>query len=547
MDTYDVVIAGAGPTGLVLAIDLGQRGIRTLLVEKDADTKPFPKMDRSNARTLEIFRRLGFADEARAVGYPAEASMDVLLVRNLAEAPLEVLHYPTVAEHRDLIARTRDGSEPLEPYQLVSQNDLEPVLVRVASGLPSVTVRFGCELVDFAQDADGVVVTLADSTVTTSQARGKYLIACDGGVSPIRKALGIPLNGRAALLEQTQITFRSDDLYEKLPHGRGRHFYIADAAGASVIVQGSRRQFTLNLTAGNSLDPAEAIRSRIPLDFDFEVENVRNWKLHLLVADRFREGRVLLAGDAVHLVIPTGGLGMNTGIGDAIDLGWKLAGTLAGWGGTGLLDSYEAERRPIALKNMGASGWSAEGMFLWRQQWTPDVLADTTDGAAARTTLAEAFERHQRRVHEMVGVELGYSYAGGPLVAHEDGNVPEWDVVRYTPSAAPGNRIPHMWLADGRALQDAMGRDFTLLDLTGHEDTASVEAGFAAADVPLDTLHLDEPGLRSVYGARFLLVRPDLHVFWRGDTLPDPAALAVAASGRGLGPFAGTPDPGGAA
>lgn len=537
METYDVIISGAGPTGLVLAIDLGQRGIRTLIVEKDADTKPFPKMDRSNARTLEIFRRLGFADEARAVGYPPEASMDVLLVSNLAEPPLAVLRYPTVEDHRALIARTHDGSEPLEPYQLVSQNDLEPVLVRVAQALPSVTVRFGCELVDFAQDPDGVRVTLKDASGATSQASGGYLVACDGGVSPIRKALEIPLNGQAALLEQTQITFHSDDLYEKLPYGRGRHFYIADSAGASVIVQGSRRQFTLNLAGDAALDPHQAIKDRIALDFDFEVENVRTWRLHLLVADRFRDGRVFLAGDAVHLVIPTGGLGMNTGVGDAIDLGWKLAGTIHGWGGPGLLDSYEAERRPIALKNRGASGWSAEGMFLWRQQWTPDVLADTPEGETARAALAEAFDRNQRRVHEMVGVEIGYSYAGGPLVAHETGNVPEWDVISYSPSAAPGNRIPHMWLRDGRALQDIMGRNFTLLDLSGSGDTSSVEAAFAAAGVPVDALHLDEPSLRSVYEAPYLLVRPDLHVFWRGEALPDGAELAAAASGHGLGPL----------
>lgn len=543
METYDVIVSGAGPTGLLLAIDLGQRGIRTLIVEKDPDTKPFPKMDRSNARTLEIFRRLGFADEARAVGYPPDASMDVLLVTNLADPPLTVLHYPTVAEHQALIATTHDGSEPLEPYQLVSQNDLEPVLVGVARDLPSVTVRFGSELVGFEQDLEGVTVTLRETSGTTSQASCSYLVACDGGVSPIRKALGIPLTGQGALLEQTQITFHSDDLYDKLPHGRGRHFYVADEAGASFIVQGSRRQFTLNMSGHESLEPRRAIRDRIGFEFEFEVENVRTWKLHLLVADRYREGRVLLAGDAVHLVIPTGGLGMNTGIGDAVDLGWKLAGTIDGWGGPGLLDSYEAERRPIGLRNMGASGWAAEGMFLWRQQWTPEVLADTPSGDEARRALTDAFDQHQRRVHEMVGVEIGYSYAGGPLVAHEPGNVPDWDVISYMPNAAPGNRIPHMWLHNGSALQDVMARNFTLLDLTGAADTSTLEAAFRAAAVPLETRHLDEPNLRAVYGAQFLLVRPDLHVFWRGDELPDGGTLAAASSGHGLGPFAPPIDP----
>jgi 2-polyprenyl-6-methoxyphenol hydroxylase-like FAD-dependent oxidoreductase len=365
-DAFDVVVVGAGPVGLVLAIDLGRRGVRTLLIEKDPTTKQWPKMDRSNARTMEFFRRLGFADEVRALGYPADASMDVLIVRSLAKEPLAVLKYPTVSEHRKAIRDARDGSEPLEPYQLVSQNDIEPLLKRIAEATPNVVVRYGCELTGFEQAADGVQATVCDLDGSATVVRALYLVGCDGGVSTVRKRLGIKLSGRGAITEQLQITFRSDDLYDKIPIGKGRHYYVADEQGAAFVVQGSRREFTLNLRPSDDIDLRAAISERIGFDIDFEVLKSRRWKLHLLLADHYRDGRVFLAGDAAHLVIPTGGLGMNMGVGDSIDLSWKLAGTIHGWGGPGLLDSYEPERRKVGARNVEASGWAAEGMFLWR-------------------------------------------------------------------------------------------------------------------------------------------------------------------------------------
>ena len=536
-DNVDVVVVGAGPVGFVLAIDLGRRGVRTLLIEKDPTTKPWPKMDRSNARTMEFFRRLGFADEVRSVGYPADASMDVLIVQSLAEEPLAVLRYPTVAEHRAVIARTRDGSEPLEPYQLVAQNDLEPVLKRIAEATPNVTVRFGCELADFQQDDGGVRITVRQADGSTGTVLAGYLVGCDGGVSTVRKRLGIKLEGRGGISELQQITFRSAELYDKIPIGKGRHYYIADNASASFVVQGSRQEFTLNLSASDDIDMRAAIRERVGFDFDFEVLNDRRWKLHLLLAARYREGRVFLAGDAAHLVIPTGGLGMNMGVGDSVDLAWKLAGTIRGWGGPGLLDSYEPERRKVGARNVQASGWAAEGMFLWRALWKPEITADTPEGEAARRALGAAANVHQRRVHEMIGVELGYSYAGSNLVAYEPGNIDDWDTVRYTPHARPGVRIPHVWLTDGRAIQDALGPDYALLDLTGRTDTSAIEVAFKAAGAPLQVLHSDEPGARAVYGASLLLLRPDLHVFWRGEQLPDAVQLTKAATGFGQETF----------
>jgi hypothetical protein len=229
-------------------------------------------------------------------------------------------------------------------------------------------------------------------------------------------------------------------------------------------------------------------------------------------------------------VIPSGGLGMNTGVGDAFDLAWKLAGTIHGWGGPELLESYEGERRPIGRRNVDAAGWAADGVPIWRALVTPDAYDDTPAGAAVRARLVESFDVEHRRMHGMVGVEAGYSYAGSSLIADEP--MAAWETSRYEPKALPGARIPHMWLDDGQALQDILGDDYTLLDLIGDADTAALEAAFRARGAPLAVIRRDEPRVRDVYGASVFLLRPDLHIAWRGEGAPsDPVGLAALATG----------------
>jgi len=260
---------------------------------------------------------------------------------------------------------------------------------------------------------------------------------------------------------------------------------------------------------------------------------VGEWRQNLLVADRYMEGRVLLAGDAVHLVIPTGGLGMNTGVGDAIDLGWKLAGTLQGWGGPGLLASYEAERRPTGERNVGASRFASLGRRKWRSQWKPNIHDNTPEGAATRAHLAAVADVEQRKTNEMTGAELGYHYAGSPLVAAEVGE-PPYDYIDYRPSTFPGVRLPHAWLGDGRAAQDCIGDGYSLLRL-GHTrtDTSALASAFRQIGAPFAALDLPGQAARDIYGHDLILVRPDLHVVWRGNALPEnPEKLAAMATGH---------------
>jgi 2-polyprenyl-6-methoxyphenol hydroxylase-like FAD-dependent oxidoreductase len=529
---FDVIIAGAGPVGLTLAIDLGRRGVRCLLIERNATPAPWPKMDRSNARTMEFYRRLGIVDQVRALGYPADNPMDVFLTTRLSDPPIAVLKYPSVAERRQQIAESPNGAWLLEPYQLVSQNQLEPLLKEVAEATPNVTVRYGTELVSFTQDGQGVTFVARTLGGAEHSLHGRYLAGCDGGTSTVRRQLGIKLQGRGGIRQLVQVIFWSDDLYERIVTGRGRHYQFADAGGSSMVAQGTRTEFTLHSSLPPDTDFRPVIQDLIGFPCDFEIRHVIPWRHNLLVAEHYRDRRVFLAGDAVHLVIPTGGLGMNTGVGDAFDLSWKLAGTIHGWGGPGLLDGYEQERRPIGIRNVEAAGWAADGVPIWRALVTPAVYDDTPEGEAKRQELAASFDVNHRRMHGMVGVEAAYSYAGSPLIAYEPGNAAQWETSRYDPHTRPGVRIPHMWLDDGSAMQDILGNDYTLLDLRGDADTTALQQAFRARNAPLAIIRRNEPRVRDIYGASIFLLRPDLHIVWRGNTQPrDPASLAALATG----------------
>jgi 2-polyprenyl-6-methoxyphenol hydroxylase-like FAD-dependent oxidoreductase len=482
---------------------------------------------------MEFYRRIGIADRIRALGYPPEASMDVLIVTKLSDPPLAVLPYPSVAAMREQIEACRDGSLPLEPYQLVSQNDLEPLLLEVAEATPGVAVRYGCELIDFTQSDTGVGSRVRLANGVEAVLYSSYLAGCDGGVSTVRKKLGIGLNGHGRIRNACQVIFGSKNLYEKIPIGKGRHYNFAYPGVETLVVQGSRTEFTLHTSLPPETDFGAVIRDVIGFSCDIDIRHVVPWRYNLLVADYYRDRHVFLAGDAAHLVIPAGGLGMNTGVGDALDLSWKLAGVINGWGGPCLLDSYELERRPVGLRNRNASGWAAASVSTWRKLITPAVREHSPEGELIRSTIAISASVNGRRMHDMRGVELGYSYAGSPLISDEPGNMPEWDTLIYTPHTGPGVRLPHMWLTDGQALHDLLGDGYTFLDLTGRCDAEQLRRAFREHGAPLDVLQLNEVHLRTVYGCSMLLVRPDLHIVWRGDYAPeDPIGLAALATGR---------------
>jgi 2-polyprenyl-6-methoxyphenol hydroxylase-like FAD-dependent oxidoreductase len=531
MDT-DVLIIGAGPVGLTLAVDLGRRGVRAMLVEQKPEPARLPKMERCNARTMEIYRRMGLCQRVRAAGLPAHCPMDVFIVTSLVDPPLLRLPYPSVEQAKKEIAARNDGTLPLEPYQLISQYTLEPLLKSVVERLPSVAVRYGHEFLSFVQDAQSVTAQLrvGDATKTV---RAKYLVGCDGGTSGVRKQLGIGLSGEGNLLQLRQALFHCAELFARIPIGKGRHYHVADTQSTQLILQDDTRHFTLHSVVESDADMAIMFEKTCAMPVQYEMLSVNEWRQNLLLADRYQVGRVFLAGDAVHLVIPTGGLGMNSGVGDAVDLGWKLAATLQGWGGPGLLAAYEAERRPVGANNVAASRYATLGRRAWRAQVTPDIRDKTAAGAEARARLAAIADREQRKSNEMIGAELGYHYHGSPLIASEP-NPPPYDFIAYRPTVCPGVRLPHIWLGDGTAIQDRIGDGYTLIRLGGTTaDTAGLARAFARLGAPYAEFTAAGEAARDVYGCDLLLVRPDLHVVWRGNRPPDdPERLAARVTGH---------------
>jgi 2-polyprenyl-6-methoxyphenol hydroxylase-like FAD-dependent oxidoreductase len=533
----DVLIVGGGPTGLTLAVDLGRRGVRCMLVEQKDRPAFLPKMERINARSMEIYRRMGLAQKIRAAGLPPDCPMDVYIIQALTQPPLLHLPYPSVAQAKENIRAVNDGTSPLEPYQLISQYTLEPLLKSVAETLPSVTVRYGCEFLSLRQDSEGVTARVRVGDGELQDIRAAYLAGCDGGASAVRRELDIGLSGEGNLLGLRQALYRCDELFDRMPigngPGHGRHYHVADNKSTFLIMQDSTKHWTLHSVADTDEEMKAAFERVVGVPVKYEMLSCAPWRQNLLLADAYGKGRVFLAGDAVHLVIPTGGLGMNSGVGDAVDLSWKLAATLAGWGGPALLRSYEIERRQIGERNVGASRYATIGRRKWRSMWRPDITEDSPAGAATREKLAAVADVEQRKSNEMIGAELGYRYVDSPVICNIPGG-PEHLFREYHPTTWPGARLPHVWLDDGSPLQDRMGEGYTVLKLgNGKADAEGLERALAARGAPVKVLNAPDQAARDVYGYDLILVRPDMHVVWRGNAAPeDPEQIAAVASGH---------------
>ncbi|QPF92965.1 FAD-dependent oxidoreductase [Bradyrhizobium commune] len=527
----DVLVVGAGPVGQTLAIDLARRGVSVVLIERNETCRQHPKMERCNARTMEFYRRLGLADRIRSASRFRDIPMDVFIATHLGGKKLLQLSYPSVVAMQEAGRRCNDGTLPLEPYQLISQYTLEPLLKSVVERLPKADVRFGCEMISYSQDETGVDAEVKSADGKTTTIRTRYLVGCDGGSSTVRKQLGIKLEGRGRISQQRQIFFRSETLFAHLPFGPGRHYHFPSGM---LVVQDDLKHFMANTGSVDDPAPDALLRDVFRITVPFDILNVALWHQNLLVAERYADRRVFLAGDAVHLVIPTGGLGMNTGVGDAIDLSWKLAGTLAGWGGPNLLRSYELERRPVGLHNRDVSGRAAAGVGAWRAACRPEIDSDTPEGEANRAEVARLAGIGQRLSHDMIGTELGYSYAGSPLICSDDEPPPTLIDDRYQPTTRPGSRLPHIWLDDGQALHDRIGNDFTLVSLgRDHKNLPALRQSFAEIGARLDISQIDSDPAREVYGHDLVLVRPDLHVVWRGKSVPaDHRRVAAIATGH---------------
>jgi 2-polyprenyl-6-methoxyphenol hydroxylase-like FAD-dependent oxidoreductase len=530
MNNIPVVVVGAGPVGMMTALELAHHGVPCVLAEQNAGPTVHPKMEFSNPRTMEHHARLGTADDIRRAGVPASFPFDVLWSTGLDGEQLAVWRQPSVEQKWKEIRESRDGSQPSQPYQRISQADLEPVLLDHCRRHPLVDVRLNRRFETLDQDADGVTATFRDLTTgATESVRSAYLAACDGASSAVRRVVGIPLSdggvadseggGVRELPAAFSVTFRSSDTANLFRHGYFWHYFTNRYVLISLDEAGTWAFHSLRQEDFDPppADPAAWIRSQLEVDLGIdEVHVTSRWTPRYLIADHYRSGRVLLAGDAAHQMFPSGSHGMNTGAGDAVDLGWKLAAVVNGYGGPHLLGSYEAERRPVGLRNMAMSRRHLDVHF--------GFMRLGQDGATPEEQ--GRFLSAQPGENTYEGIYLDYRYAGSPVICPDGTSEPPNDPLRYVPTTWPGARPPSLVLDGGDQLFDRFGREFTLLDTVGDGRADALLTAAAERGLPVSHVVVKEGQVREVWGCDLALVRPDQHVAWRGERSPaDPFAV----------------------
>lgn len=532
-----ILIAGGASVGLSLAADLGWRGVPCLMVEPRETVNPHPRANAVGNRTMEYFRRWGVDRKLINKGIPADYPADYHWVSTLHGHRLHLLSLPSQAQLEQ--ARVTGKADPRaeiywSPYlkTICGQQHVEQALRDYVASRPEIDTRYGWELLGFKEQEDHVLAEIrciADGKTVTVKCR--YLVGCDGGQSTVRTQLDIDMSGRSGLARFVSIYFRAPQMMKAHDFGHGNIYFPLHRA---------HRGFLLNWDTGilwtyhkileegqdwTDIDPVGAVRGLVGSDIEVEVIELQPWTAHALVAERYSRGRVFMAGDAVHKFTPTGGLGMNTGISDAIDLGWKLAAVVKGWAPSALLDSYHVERHPIGLRNTAEAADNFDRLFSM-MQFGDELDGKDAESAALRERMGAELKT-QEKLLASSGVLLGYRYSNSPLIVADGTEEPPDNPRRYTPVSRPGHRLPHLWLSAEVSILDVLGPDFTLICCGGDAATTESVATFAKQEsVPLKVVLAQQSEVRDLYQAEFVLVRPDMMVAWRGDSLGDfPAAL----------------------
>ena len=538
-----VAIVGGGPVGLVLALFLDHYGVQSLVVESAPTTRWVPKGSTHNARTMEHYRRLGIASAMRNRGLPAEHATDLAYFNRYSGWELARRPQPSEADRLRMRTASVRTDQFVEPLFRCNQMYVERYLLEQAKTRPNITLRYGCEADSFHADDAGTALTVNPAEDKPERWAAQYLVGCDGSQSELRRWLGIRYDGadtldheRAFYAGQMFATYlRAPTLYRDYFGKKPAWLYWSvnpEFQTALVAVNGVDEflMFLKTPVRGGPPDNSTIGRSMGRDDIPFEILSQSPWTAGVaLVAQSFGRGRVHLAGDSVHLFTPTGGFGMNTGIDDTANLSWKLAAAVHGWAGDGLLSTYEAERRPIAQRNTGAARQLAK--VVTAVPVPPELEQLNGAGEAARRVLGAALAEHRDEVTSW-GVQLGARYDQSQLTVSD--TAPPADVhADYVPSAIPGGRAPHVWMnehrGNGDSLFDQFGRGFTLLELGRNpSSSAGLQAAAAACGMPLKTLRIDDPLIREVYERDLVMVRPDQHIAWRGNRLPDDPARLIA-------------------
>jgi 2-polyprenyl-6-methoxyphenol hydroxylase-like FAD-dependent oxidoreductase len=543
-----VIIVGAGPVGLTLALDLAWRGIDVAVLEtRRAGEPPNVKCNQVSARSMEIFRRLGVAQKIRQAGLPPEYRNDVSCCVSATGAELSRIRLPSRA------GRMRgetgdDGWWPTAEFpHRINQLFLEPLLFAHAAAQPRIRILNRTRFESFTESPDGVTALAEDlDDGTRVTLTGRYLVGCDGGRSTVRHGIGAEFAGIPVVQHVQSTYFRAPKLIDLLP-GEPAWMYLAfnpRRCGTMMAIDGRERWLIHNfLYHGESdyeaVDRDWAIRNILGVgaDFDYEVISKEDWIGRRLVADRFGKGRVFICGDAAHLWIPHAGYGMNAGIADAAGLAWMLAAVLDGWADPRLLAAYSAERQPITDQVSRFAFNMSKEVSHQRREIAADIERDDAAGDAARARLGQ--EAYDLYVQQQCcgGLNFGYFYAGSPVIAYDGEPHPPYSMGKFASSSIPGCRAPHVWLAPGRSLYDAAGAGFALLRFDPSAAADGIRAAAARRGVPLEVIDIDDEPAGELYARKLALIRPDQHVAWRGDAAPaDPLGLIDLVRGARVAP-----------
>lgn len=532
-----ILIVGAGPVGLSLALDLGWRGIDCLLIEETDGRLEHSKIGHIAVRTMEFFRRWGIACAVREAGFPDDFRMSRVICTDVKKPPLHV------EEHACLRDMPLPAYSP-EKKQRCPQHWLQPILEQAVARQPSVRLQHRWKLESFRDAGGHVEAEVRDIRADrVMRVQAQYLVACDGVMSSVRDALGIGMTGKPRLSYSLGVTVRIPDFLRHCHYGAAERFIFLGPEGTwgNLTTVDGRDLWRLTVLGTEDkldLDNFDAklwMRRALGRDAAFEVVAMLPWRRREQIAEHFQSGRVLLAGDAVHAMSPTGGMGMNTGVGDAVDLGWKLQAMVQGWGGAKLLGTYEFERKPVAIRNAASS--TDNFKVLTSPKNCAAILDDTEEGEQTRRKISAEFTAAMRASYwEPSGIQMGYRYEGSPVIV-PDGSPEPQEQPKYVQTARPGARAPHVWLdvEKTRSTLDLFGRDFVLLQLQGGTDEQSAAFAAAAQEVklPLQVQRLDSAEVRELHGAPLVLVRPDGHVAWRGGDAAQAAAVVDVARGAG--------------
>ena len=547
----DVLIAGGGPFGLMLANELGRRNIRCLLVDPKPSTAFNPQANATQARTMEHFRRLGFAHEIRAQGLPPHHPTDIAYLTRFSGTELARLRLPTAAAAPQAIKAMSGSWSAAELPHRVSQKFVEVGLRKHAEKFASNDIRYGWKLASFSDSSTSnsfspsssskpihaLIERVTDSNQHHSsnsekiQVQAQYLIGADGARSLVRHQLAIPWGGATGFKrnfmggKMLAVYLKAPQFYERNQNDRAWMYvavnpelraFIMSVDGESEFAFHVQMSDDAATEALNAEDAKRLFSLAYGQVIDIEILSMATWLAgHALVAESFQKGHVFLGGDAVHLFTPTGGLGYNTAVEDAVNLGWKLAAVINGQAKPQLLDSYELERKPLAIRNTSYARQFADSIGLFDAD--PALETASPEGEHARSIASDYLNGHVRREFNIPGVTFGGRYDHSPIIISDGTHAPEDAANTYTPSACPGGRPPHAWMADGSSLFDSFNFEWTLLVLG--EAPADFSAFCKAAanhKVDLKVVRHSSNELAQLYEANLVLIRPDQMVAWRG-------------------------------